>query len=115
MLYAKVKDSAVLVFPYSEVNLKSENPNSNYDNRFTLAEWYAQTEDAQSNMSCLVEVLEQSAPTINLLTQNLQQHTLPTLVDSNWVLSWTVTNKSEEEILAVQAAQPNAAAVFDLA
>lgn len=103
MLFAKIKNNSIVQFPYGWDTLFTENPNSTYDNRFSLAEWYAQTELAITEEDSVVEVTEEPAPEFDAATHNLSKQANPTLVDDVWVLGWNVTAKTPEEIALYQA------------
>jgi len=98
MLYAKVHSAEVLQFPYTLDTLRSENPYTDYDNRFDVIGWYNQTEDARRDGKSIVEVIEQDPPIFNTTTQIIEKESLPSLIDNNWVLSWKIINRSEDEI-----------------
>ncbi len=100
MLFAKVNTSNLIQFPYSWTNLVEENPSSSYDNRFTLVEWYQQTEEGTSTGNLIVPVEELERPTFDLSIQNIIKHTLPTLVEGSWNIGWTITNKTQQEVEA---------------
>ena len=103
--YAKVKTYNILIqFPYSFTDLKNENPNMEYDDRFDLPQWYAQTQDAITNNCKIVEVFDiiPLPENYNHLTQTAIKMTLPVLVDNQWVLGWNIFPKTEQEILDYQ-------------
>lgn len=93
MIYAEIQNNQiVLKYPYSKTDLHLDNPSSEYDDRFTLVEWYAQTEKASSNNSALVEVAISDCPSYDPNMQTAQQASLPELVDDVWTVGWVVTN-----------------------
>lgn len=98
MLYAKVHGTEVLQFPYTLDTLRSENPYTEYDNRFDVIGWYNQTEDARRDGKSIVEVIEQEPPTINTTSQILEKDSLPSLIDNNWILGWEIIERTADEI-----------------
>jgi hypothetical protein len=103
--YAKVKTyNIVIQFPYSFTDLRNENPNTEYDDRFDLPQWYAQTQDAIINNCKIVEVFEviPLPENYNQFTQNAIKMILPVLLDNQWILGWDIVPKTEQEILDYQ-------------
>ena len=105
MQYAKVNNNTLLEYPYTMVDLHKENSSSSYDNRFSLPEWYSQTEEAVNTGNKIVEVFVEDAPEIDYASQNIWQDLVPSFNENkdNWVFSWTVTDKTAEEISAYQS------------
>lgn len=71
MQYAKVNNNTLLEYPYTMVDLHKENPSSSYDNRFSLPEWYSQTEKAVNTGNKIVEVFVEDAPEIDYIHKEL--------------------------------------------
>lgn len=107
MYYAKVKDDQLLKFPYNWGDLSAENPYTSYDSRFDLAGWYEQTEEGVSTGNKVVKVYLQESPEIDNM-HKIKYDDQPVLEDGNWVLKYTVVEKSEDEIV-IQAAVSQAA------
>jgi hypothetical protein len=105
MQYAKVKLNEVIEFPYTWNSLNDENPYTNFDDRFDLVGWYAQTEDALNRGSEIVVVVQQPEPSINWNTHSFFKESTPTLTNKGWVLSWVIVEKTPEQIAASQASQ----------
>ena len=104
MEYVKTHLTTIVKFPYTFNNLQEENPSTNYDNRFTLPEWYAQTEDAITNNYTVEIVTEDSIPTIDPNTQMLEIMTVPINVAGNWTIGWNIIEKTAEQIQKAQEA-----------
>lgn len=99
MQYAKIKENNLVVFPYTWITLQEENPNSYYDSRFNLTEWYSKTEDAVNTDSYLVEVTIAIPPTVDTMTQSVELKSSPELSNEMWTLNWNIRDKTEEEKL----------------
>jgi len=100
MLYAKVKNTHVLEFPFTWELLLAENPNTLFDNQFDLVNWYAKTE-AATDGSSVVEVILSSIPAdIDWATQIADRAEIPIFINGIWELSWNVRPKTEEELEA---------------
>ena len=115
MQYAKVNNTTLLEYPYTIVNLYKENPSSSYDGRFSLPEWYSQTEQAANTGNEIVEVfVVEKAPEIDYATQNIHQNLTPSFnqTENKWVFDWTVTAKTAEEISAYQANAGNPIRIY---
>lgn len=110
MTYAKVSNGNVVSFPYSWETLKTENPYSVFDDRFSLPEWYAQTEICAQTSSFIVEVSTLSRPVVDAALFNIEPPSTPEFVDGAWVLRWQVLEKTAEEKAAFAAVQAEIAA-----
>lgn len=87
-MYILTDDSAVLKFPYSVEELRSDNPNTSFPllmSEEELAEWGVFT------------VEDQDPPAFNEQNESIEI-AAPTLEDGEWVREWLVTPASEEEI-----------------
>lgn len=100
MYYAKVKAKDLLVYPYTFENLQQENPNTSYDLRYNLQDWYKQTDDSIKNSTTLVFVKELPIPAFNNETHKVVKHQVPSLIDGEWALGWDVLEKTEQDIAA---------------
>jgi hypothetical protein len=95
--YAKINSGSLLEFPYTWASLRQQNPNSEFDDRFTLEEWYSQTKEAGDTGNTIVAVQESEQPETDFSNYNLIKLQEPTLVNGSWVLTWTQVEKSAEE------------------
>jgi len=88
-MYVKIVENAVDTFPYNIGALKLDNPEvsfpKNVDSEILSA--YG-----------VYEVAEQDMPNYDEKTENVSINEAPTLVDGSWVLGWTTTDKTPEEI-----------------
>jgi hypothetical protein len=96
-MYAKIKNTTCVEYPYTFQNLQSENPYTNYGNNFDVAYWYPQTNDAIQNGYTLVEVINTEKPTYDEEHQSCTINTQPTYVDGQWLLEWTVSDFTPEQ------------------
>ena len=110
MTYAKVLNGGVIDFPYTWEILKTENPHSTFDDRFSLPEWYAQTQNCTETGSSIVEVSTLAMPVVDVALFNMEPPSTPELVDGSWVLRWKVIDKTAEEKAAFAAVQAAIAA-----
>jgi hypothetical protein len=94
MNYAKVKHSSLIKYPYTFADLREENPYTRYDNRYTLSEWYAKTEEGRSSGNSVVEVKTAELPVYEEATHYLKQKTAPELVANEWVLGWDIIERT---------------------
>lgn len=94
--FAKIKDSTLVVFPYTYQTLSQENPSTNFAGG-SLIDLYAAT-DAASDGSAVVEVHEVEDPIGLDHTQKIVKNDTPTLKDGIWVLDKTVVSKTTEEL-----------------
>jgi hypothetical protein len=99
ILYAKVNQNLLVQFPYSWQDLYLENPNTTYDSRYSLPEWYALTEQAASTGNTVVEVSgSHVAPPYNSLTEKVVEATSPSLYNGVWLFLSTIIPKTQAEI-----------------
>ncbi len=97
-MFAKVNQTQVVQYPYTRADLLAENPDSHYDGRFTLPEWYAKTDAAQDG-SEVVEIVEGPMPAdIDWDTEMADLAETPQLVSGTWQFTWTKRNKTAEEL-----------------
>lgn len=96
-MYAKQKNGIILKYPYFYEDLQIENPNTRFDNRFSLPEWYLKTEDAINIGAEIVEVIETPAPQIDFSSFDIEMKQIPELINGIWQLNWIVKEKTEEE------------------
>jgi hypothetical protein len=103
MTYAKVKDSELILYPYTFGTLQSENPYTNYGNDWDVEVWYPGTEDAIKNGYTLASVAVAPEPTYDPAAQTCTPNEKPTLVNGVWTLEWTVAPMTPEQEQAYQA------------
>lgn len=93
--YAKVLNKKIIAHPYDFLDLCKENPNTTYDDRFTVQEWYAQTEDAKVGYT-LQEVIEEPYPDINGITHIAVQ--LAPIFENNILIKKYIVNQKPIEL-----------------
>ena len=103
MKYAKIKDNVIVKYPYEFSDLLIDNPYTTYDSRYELLGWFNQTDDAIKENYSLQEVKELPIPEFDEITQKVHQMSEPMLTQGEWVLSWVVEDKTEEEIEQARA------------
>jgi len=102
-MFAKVKDTSVLVYPYTMDTLKSENPYTNFNGETNLIGLYEGTEDQIETGASIVEVTFLSMPNSKrnqIVTKNATPHKDD---DGNWVLGYTITEKTGAELEQAEA------------
>lgn len=116
-MYAKINQSGLMKFPYTQEDLSGENPHTNFDFSIPLEAIYALTEDAEANQSSLVPVKVEDAPSdIDPYLKHVKND-LPTLVNGEWVLGWQAVPKTQQELdqyTPVVAEQLNSKIQFNL-
>ena len=108
-IYAEIKDTTLIKYPYGFAQLQADNPYTNYGSNQDVAYWFPQTTTAIENGYTLAEVITAPQPAYDPVHQNCLQNENPTLTDGVWVLGWTVTDFTPEEQAAyyANAAQQN--------
>jgi len=96
-MYVKVEDNQVVAFPYSAMQLKSENPNTSFPKVIS---------EEMLNSFGVYRVTEKPRPSFNEATQKLVFSDEPVLEDGSWVIDCNVVNLTSDEI---QQASENAA------
>lgn len=107
-MYAKQKNGVILKYPYLLEDLQMENPYTSFDGRFSLIEWYLQTEDAINSGAEIVEVIDALPPKINFYEFSMEKNKVPELVDGVWQLTWVVKENTTEQKEAFLISQQNA-------
>jgi hypothetical protein len=102
-MFAEIKNSTVVTFPYDYDTLIQKNPHTRF-NKEDLLSMYADTEDNKSGNK-LVNVVETSVPTFSKKTHKVVKEAAPVLVDNAWTLGWKVVALSEAEKTESAAAQ----------
>lgn len=88
-MYVKVENGSAVQYPYSIKDLKSDNPNISFPRSMSA--------DALEGYG-VYEVAISSAPDYSEKTQKIMQNAVPNLENGSWVLGWTVSSKTQEEI-----------------
>ena len=107
-VWAEVQGSTVIAFPYTLGSLMAENPFTNFGNDPDLAAVFPSTETAMTNGYTLAGVRYLDEPQHDKCTQTAAQNALPHLEGAEWVLGWTVSAKSADEISAADAEKAKA-------
>lgn len=98
MAYVKITNGAVDQYPYTIGNLRKDNPNVSFPRHpsaETLEEWG------------VFSVASADAPSYSEATQKIQIAD-PQLIDGAWTQSWSVIDKTAEEITADTAVKAEA-------
>ena len=93
-MYAKIKDGSVEKYPYSISDLKQDNPNVSFPKVL---------DSTVLNSFGMYEVVTDSKPTYNIVTQVINKKSTPELVSEVWTLKWEIKDKSQEEIDEIKA------------
>jgi hypothetical protein len=101
--YALVESGSVSKYPYSDGQLRQDLKAQNTSPPRVLDDAYRASHD-------MVPVYQEAAPTITD-TQVLTQDATPTRIDDQWVLGWTVRDKTAEELAAELTAKREAASL----
>lgn len=87
-MYVKVTNGAVEKYPYTIHDLRVENPSTSFPSVIS---------DEILSSFGVYKVTIQSTPTVDR-TQYAVKQDLPELVDGQWVLSWSIFDKSPEAL-----------------
>lgn len=103
MSYVKIVNNAVDEYPYSEAKLRQDNPTVSFPRSMT---------DDHLERWGVYRVTRGAKPSYNSRTQYLALDSQPTLSNGSWVLNYTATDKTSDEIQAYDdnAASENRAA-----
>jgi len=88
-MYVKITNGTVDTYPYSVGQLRRDNPQTSFPKQVPnemLAEYG------------IYPVTIETAPSFDMRTQKATQGDAPILVDGEWVLTWSTTSKTTEEI-----------------
>jgi hypothetical protein len=88
MLYAKIRNQKVHVFPYSIAQLKADNPNVSFAKNMTA--------EAMEAFGCF-EVRPLSTPTESRLTHSVQHSETPVLDGGKWKVDYYAVPKPHEQ------------------
>jgi hypothetical protein len=97
MVYAEVKNTQLIQYPYGFDQLQADNPYTNYGSNTDVAYWFPQTDTAINNDYTLAVVVTSEQPPYDVAHQNCVLNDLPNLIDGVWVLGWTVTDFTPEQ------------------
>lgn len=88
-MLTKITNGTIDQYPYTVGQLRRDNPQTSFPKRIPdemLAEWG------------VVPVTVQERPTIDDRTQKVEQASQPVNENGSWVLAWSVTSKTAEEV-----------------
>jgi len=97
-MFAKITNGTVGQYPYTVGNLRRDNPNTSFPRNLSdqlLADWG------------MYSVTEEDVPSYNERTQKVIKDITPTQENNSWVLGWTVTDKTSDEIAEYDIAEEN--------
>lgn len=88
-MYVKITNGTVDTYPYSVGQLRRDNPQTSFPKQIPteMLEEYG-----------VFAVTSTSMPDADPRTKIVSEATTPTLVDGAWVIGWTTTDKTTEEI-----------------
>ena len=96
MDYVKIQNGEVVSYPYTMHNLRLDNPNTSFPEIIS--------ENLLVDYGVFrVHHLEQ--PNYNRLTEKIVQAEIPTLINEQWCVGWTLVTLSAEEIADVITTQ----------
>lgn len=96
-MHVKVKSNQVVLFPYSFSTLQQENPTTSFDGRYELLDWFNQTEAKTLHGFELFEVIVEDWPEFDPATHHPRRADAPVLENGQWVLKWTLDEKTEQQ------------------
>ena len=97
-MFAKLKDNQIEKYPYTLTDLQREYPNTSFP---------VDMDDDLLKSYSIVKVYASPVPTITY--RNTVVESLPVMIDNKWMQSWSVVDKSADEIIDI-AKQLRAAA-----
>lgn len=95
-MYAKIKNGQLVQYPYGSVELQADNPYTNFNDADTFQAFQGTEENLAGAELVLVQV--QPEPAYDTKTQKLVQASAPSFDGANWVLAYTVVDKTAEEL-----------------
>ena len=95
MAYVKITNNAIDQYPYTVGQLRKDNRNVSFPKNITP--------EVLASFG-LYAVMPEDQPSYDKRTQNITQNGIPSLSDGAWMLGWTVTTKTQEEVQAFDAA-----------
>ena len=102
-MYAKIKDSTLVTYPYGWGQFVADNPYTNYGQNTDFVTLFPSTTLGQEGYT-LVAVTQVTQPTIDPITQYIAEGT-PVLENGVWTQVWNVTQASAEEVAQRNASQ----------
>ena len=93
MNYIKVsKINKLIKYPYTWNDMCNENPFTLYDDRFTLAQWYEQTEEGSSSGNKILEVNMQDSSSVDHSKFTVTYDDTPVFENDQWILKFTTAD-----------------------
>lgn len=96
-VFAEVKDTQLIKFPYTAASLREENPYTNYGSEPDLYEIFPKTDTASQNGYTLVPVTYSPQPSFDPATQICTQNDTPTIIENVWTIGWTIVDMTTEQ------------------
>ena len=93
-MHVKITNGTVDTYPYNVGQLRRDNPQTSFPK---------QVPDEMLAEYGIYPVTIETAPSFDVRTQKATQTDTPTLVDGAWVLTWSTTSKTAEEIAEYDA------------
>ena len=103
-MYALIENNAITTFPYTDRDLRKDHPRTGFPRKIT--------DEIRAKFGVL-PVAVAATPDVTA-SQEAVQDSQPTLIDGDWVLGWTVRDKTPEELAAEQETR-RAQLIADLA
>lgn len=97
-VYAEVKGTTLIQFPYTLESLQAENPYTNFGPDPDVEAIFPQTTTAIENGYTLAPVVYLPTPSYDPATQIPIQDSQPSLVNGVWQLGWTVRPLTPQEM-----------------
>jgi len=88
-MYVKITNGSVDTYPYSVGQLRRDNPNTSFPK---------QIPDEMLADYGVYPVTVSDQPSITARTQKVAMNATPTLVGSDWTISWTTSDKTADEV-----------------
>jgi len=88
-MYVKITNGSLDTYPYNVGQLRRDNKNTSFPK---------QIPDDMLESYGILPVTFADMPSINDRTQKTEQASEPSLVDGKWIINWTTTDKTTEEI-----------------
>lgn len=95
-MYAKVKDSQIVQYPYGYAELQSDNLFTNFNG----VDLFQAFQGTDTNLAgyILETVIQQEQPQYSSDTQVVSLSSSPVLEAGQWVLQWAIRDKTAEEL-----------------
>ena len=97
MNYAKINGTTLVTYPYGPGELEQDRPGSFVGPNYNMVECFNNT-DLSSQGFSLAQVVEETVPSFDAITQRCTLSTTPILRDGVWILTWVIENKSAETL-----------------